>query len=247
MHRRFFSSAFTLIELLIVVAIIAILAAIAVPNFIEAQTRSKVSRVRSDMRTIATALESYRVDLNDYPTGFGLTVDPADRWRFGLWLLSTPIAYLSSGNIQDPMHLPATNHPTDSTIQYNAMYNDPVSGQNGIYLSEFLRFTPRYQPAGTSVVGFGEGFRLTPGLKTQWWMLFSNGPDFDGGFGPTDPEGNPSEEFDIIQRTIDSDSDLGEFLDVVYDPTNGTVSVGNIWRAGGAGVNAAGRFAAGGT
>ena len=54
--------AFTLIELLIVVAIIAILAAIAVPNFLEAQTRSKISRVRSDLRSLATALESYCVD-----------------------------------------------------------------------------------------------------------------------------------------------------------------------------------------
>ena len=51
--------AFTLIELLIVVAIIAILAAIAVPNFLEAQTRSKVSRTKADMRAMATALDHY--------------------------------------------------------------------------------------------------------------------------------------------------------------------------------------------
>ena len=56
--------AFTLIDLLIVVAIIAILAAIAVPNFLEAQTRSKISRAKADMRTMATALESYLVDNN---------------------------------------------------------------------------------------------------------------------------------------------------------------------------------------
>jgi prepilin-type N-terminal cleavage/methylation domain-containing protein len=58
---------FTLIELLIVVAIIAILAAIAVPNFLEAQTRSKVTRVKADQRTLATALESYYIDNNTYP------------------------------------------------------------------------------------------------------------------------------------------------------------------------------------
>jgi prepilin-type N-terminal cleavage/methylation domain-containing protein len=51
--------AFTLIELLIVVAIIAILAAIAVPNFLEAQVRAKVSRAKADIRSLATALESY--------------------------------------------------------------------------------------------------------------------------------------------------------------------------------------------
>ena len=54
--------AFTLIQLLIVVAIIAILAAIAVPNFLEAQVRAKTARVKADMRTLATGMESYAVD-----------------------------------------------------------------------------------------------------------------------------------------------------------------------------------------
>ena len=64
---RKLTQGFTLIELLIVVAIIAILAAIAIPNFIEAQVRSKVSRAKADMRSIATALEGYRVDNTGYP------------------------------------------------------------------------------------------------------------------------------------------------------------------------------------
>ncbi|MBI1388478.1 MAG: prepilin-type N-terminal cleavage/methylation domain-containing protein [bacterium] len=60
-------SAFTLIELLIVVAIIGILAAIAVPNFMNAQIRAKVSRAQSEMRSISTALESFFIDNNGYP------------------------------------------------------------------------------------------------------------------------------------------------------------------------------------
>jgi prepilin-type N-terminal cleavage/methylation domain-containing protein len=61
---------FTLIELLIVVAIIAILAAIAIPNFLEAQVRARVARVKSDMRSTATAIEAYCVDTNFYPASF---------------------------------------------------------------------------------------------------------------------------------------------------------------------------------
>jgi len=59
---------FTLIELLIVVAIIGILAGIAIPNFLGARNRARVSRVFADFRTIGTALESYYVDNTEYPS-----------------------------------------------------------------------------------------------------------------------------------------------------------------------------------
>ncbi|HPO08962.1 MAG TPA: prepilin-type N-terminal cleavage/methylation domain-containing protein [bacterium] len=70
MKKHLRKSSFTLIELLIVVAIIGILAAIAVPNFLNAQVRAKVSRTLADFRSIATALESYYVDNQDYPRDF---------------------------------------------------------------------------------------------------------------------------------------------------------------------------------
>ena len=59
---------FTLIELLIVVAIIGIIAAIAIPNLLNAIDRGKQKRTMADLRSIGTAVESYAVDNNVYPT-----------------------------------------------------------------------------------------------------------------------------------------------------------------------------------
>ena len=96
------SRGFTLIELLIVVAIIGILAAIAVPNFLNAQTRSKIARVQSEFRSIATALESYYVDNNYYPVW--VTFEGGSIWPVVRRLnpLTTPIAYMGSIPIDDP-------------------------------------------------------------------------------------------------------------------------------------------------
>ena len=64
---------FTLIELMIVIAIIIILAAIAIPNYLRMTERARRSRVAGDFTSIATALEAYSVDWGHYP----LTADAA--------------------------------------------------------------------------------------------------------------------------------------------------------------------------
>lgn len=83
--------AFTLIELLIVVAIIGILAAIAVPNFLNAQTRAKVARAESDLRSLQTGMAMYRLDNNAYPYPIAHWMDDTP---LELAQLTTPIAYL---------------------------------------------------------------------------------------------------------------------------------------------------------
>ena len=58
---------FTLIELMIVIAIIIILAAIAIPNYLRMTERAKKARISSDMASLATGLEAYRTDWGTYP------------------------------------------------------------------------------------------------------------------------------------------------------------------------------------
>jgi type IV pilus assembly protein PilA len=57
---------FTLIELMIVVAIIGILAAIAIPNFLRFQLKSKTSEAKVNLAAIRTAEESYLAEFGSY-------------------------------------------------------------------------------------------------------------------------------------------------------------------------------------
>ena len=66
---------FTLVEIMIVVAIIALLAAIAVPGFLRARKRSQASRIINDLRLIDSAVDQYAIETNKTS---GATVAVAD-------------------------------------------------------------------------------------------------------------------------------------------------------------------------
>ena len=55
---------FTLVEIMIVVAIIAMLAAIAVPNFLRARKRSQATRILEDLRVMDSAIDQYAIENN---------------------------------------------------------------------------------------------------------------------------------------------------------------------------------------
>lgn len=125
-----FPTAFTLIELLIVVAIIGILAAIAVPNFLNAQTRAKVAKVRSELRSLSVALDSYRLDRNQFPWPFVNNRFGTANHVGNVIELTTPISYIASVEMQDPfINRPfwqsyGTNlaHPTYVYVNYRGKW-----------------------------------------------------------------------------------------------------------------------------
>ena len=209
--------AFTLIELLIVVAIIAILAAIAVPNFLEAQTRSKISRAKADMRTIATGLETYAIDNNRTIVGrteSGVSSSPDDPilaalipdavredWKWSH--LTSPVAYLTS--------IPLDPFLTQGMVR--------KGGANLERYYQFEAFVPTKR-AGSGPKTWRPRFR---GLKDQGydWVLHS--------WGPSRKYSNDM-TWNDISSVLAGAGGPDVYPGGYYDPTNGTVSSGWIIR-----------------
>jgi prepilin-type N-terminal cleavage/methylation domain-containing protein len=204
-HR---TSAFTLIELLIVVAIIAILAAIAVPNFLEAQVRAKISRVKSDMRTVATAIESYHVDNSAYPDAY--RASDTSYFNNRLMQVTSPVAYITAlpVDIFRSMRAGFPDPPNMKTATFEYVDRRTAAAAPG-NLRSFRIFATDAQ--------FDNYFDFN---KATTWFMFSPGPvfkalPFDNVTWGTNPIANAPPR----QR-----------LKETYDATNGTVSLGAIWR-----------------
>ena len=211
---------FTLIELLIVVAIIAILAAIAVPNFLEAQVRSKVSRVKADMRTLATAIESYTVDYNKpmpifngpfteaWPPFQTRVETRVDRYH---WLTS-PVSYISSP-IKDPFMTVTGSDPLNDVLIIWGPGVQTSTGMDGGWKSIIptggnFQTMFREQQWAKTMVPPGTFAQQVDALRSMW-VAFSFGPDR------------------VADRLAPWFSTYG-IQD--YDSTNGTISHGDIIR-----------------
>lgn len=217
------NKAFTLIELLIVVAIIAILAAIAVPNFLEAQTRSKVARVKSDFRSMATAIESYVVDHNREPIGIQESAETTlpYQWNSGTsrenWMgrifsqITTPVAYMTS--------VPKEVFRGKEWVDWSGV----VKWSNPYYDYQSFGYGSRGGPSDYPKAYQG----CMIGTK---WMLASFGPDRAAGtFDPS--TGYPTAQTQVTHMVLEpwGSYPVGAPLGI-YDPTNGTRSAGHLIR-----------------
>jgi general secretion pathway protein G len=133
---------FTLVELLIVVAIIGIIASIAIPNLMNAVDKGKQKRTMSDLRAIGSAVEVYAIENSMYPTAataaaIKALIDPTyiklmpseDGWSNPIQVDSSPTGYTLYSQGKDGI---GSSCPPGTTSNFN----DEICFVNG----QFQRF-----------------------------------------------------------------------------------------------------------
>ena len=106
---------FTLVEIMIVVAIIALLAAIAVPGFLRARKRSQASRIINDLRLIDSAVDQYAIETNKTSGSSVAVTDWTNYLKKGSILYNTGNSLLGSAYGPQKVDTIPTVIPADYT------------------------------------------------------------------------------------------------------------------------------------
>src|SRR6185437_11566265 len=128
---------FTLIEIMVVVIIIGLLAAVIVPQVVSKVDEARISKAKEDIQALETALTEYRLDNSEYPStddGLGALMkqpnDPAVTHWHGPYiqrLSNDPWAALTSTPIRERLDRPLTSTPWGPTASRVAMVPMPIS------------------------------------------------------------------------------------------------------------------------
>lgn len=203
--------AFTYVELMVVMTTIAILAAIAIPNFLEAKTRSVVSRSRAELALLKMAIETYRQETRAWPLNRKAGVAGPDDLR----ALTTPIAYLTRMPVDAFTSEEANHNSRPPQIPYRYFNAFQVNPKEGLTFPKPAKAgDPVSDSLGGGMIdavvwGYGPaGFYET--VASQYIKANPN-------YNPPPP--NPTQI-----------SPKGEARLIVYDPSNGTISRGEIYQ-----------------
>jgi prepilin-type N-terminal cleavage/methylation domain-containing protein len=160
--------AFTLIELLIVVAIIAILAAIAVFNMQEATARARKAQDLANIRLIGTALQAYMVDHNTLPPGDTEAGPFASHTRDFASVGNAPAAGGSWAGV--PWLLVDLRYLSDPAVLFSPQYRRQYAGGKTLRggHARFHNFRYAYNSAGLAMGGHSGG---TGSIMNGGWIV----------------------------------------------------------------------------
>lgn len=216
-------SGFTIVELLIVIAIIGILAAVAIVSYIGISQRAVASSLQSDLAGAATKLKLYQIDNMAYPTALDcsatpaanticLKVSPGNTYAYAVVNNTNPQTFSLTATNTNTVTYVVTNDTTPVAGSAPANYSYAfVSGTitptiyknaNSIYLYNTTTYAPRNTP------GTGVSARITVPTGTVRFMIQSagGGGPYDDGDGAAPGDSGALSYFetaDLAGKTLD--------------------------------------------